>query len=129
MNKRNMGRLAGFSFYSALIKIAWGLVLLAPANTFAFAASYNAMSNIADEDTWGIVLVMVGMLHIASIFSYRLIARIIMQIVSIAFWLFLATMFLISNPVGAGVWIYGIAAICDFIAIVYLLRYEKGEYI
>ncbi len=125
---RIITRASGFSFYSALIKIVWGFVFLLPASTFNSTRTYDAMSSIASENVWGTALCMIGILHLASIFSFQLLARIIMQIISIAVWLFMSTMFAIGNPVGAGVWIYGIAAICDFIAIVYLLKFEKGAY-
>ena len=128
VTNRIITRLSGFSFYSALIKIAWCFVFLLPIQTFAAVRSYDSMAIIANENVWGIALCMIGILHLASIFSLRLLARIIMQIVSIGVWLFMATMFGISNPVGTGLWTYAFAAMCDFIAIVYLLRFEKGVY-
>lgn len=119
-------RLAGFSFYSAIIKSIWGALFIISPNTFSQAQAYKAMAALADEPTWGIVLTIIGLLHLLSIFMPKLITRIAMQIISIALWLFIATMFGISNPLSSGAWTYGFAAICDFIAIVYLLRFEKG---
>ena len=128
MNDKTVMRLAGFGFWSALAKIAWGLILLNPANTFASTPSYVAMSTWATEVQWGILLLTVGIIHLATIFNSSLLARIVLQISSIAVWLFISSMFGISNPIGTGLWIYALAAVSDFIAIVYLLRFEKGDY-
>lgn len=119
---------SGFGFYSALIKIAWGIVLLSPENTFlASPVSYRNMMAVATESQWGLYLLIVGILHTTSVLMYSLRFRIPMQIVSVGTWLFIATQFWLSNPVGTGKITYGIAAIIDFIVIVYLLKYNKGR--
>jgi hypothetical protein len=120
--------LSGFGFYSGLIKVAWGIVLLLPDNTLAAnPKSYANMMAVATEQQWAIYLLIVGMLHTVSIFFYDLRFRIPMQIISVGTWLFIATQFWISNPIGTGKITYGIAAIIDFIVIVYLLKYNKGR--
>src|SRR5688572_6719454 len=102
-------RLSGFSFYSALIKIALGLVFLDSANTFAVnPISYASMAMLANEDVWGWFLLTVGVFHVFSIFSDRLVYRIPAQIISVGVWLFIAVQFLVSNPIGTGKITYGI---------------------
>jgi len=123
-----MRTLSGFSFYSALIKIAWGIVLIQPGDTFAVnPISYASMMVIATEQQWAIFLLIVGTLHTLAVLQHNLYFRIPMQILSVGTWLFIATQFWISNPIGTGKLTYTIAAIIDFIAIVYLLKFDKGE--
>jgi hypothetical protein len=120
--------LSGFGFYSALIKIAWSIVLLLPDNTFAANPnSYASMMAIATEEQWAIYLLIVGILHTTSVLFYSLRFRITMQVLSVGTWLFIATQFWVSNPIGTGKITYGIAAIIDFIVIVYLLKFNKGR--
>lgn len=126
--KRRLQLLAGFSFYSAINKIIWGVVFLLPQATFASAISYKYMAQIADERAWGLSLFAFGILHINAIFSRNLYFRIAMQTISIAVWLFIATMFALANPLGTGMWVYSAQAICDFIAVIYILKYDREHY-
>lgn len=127
-NETLVQALSGFGFYSALIKIAWGLVLILPDNTFAAnPKSYTNMMAIATEQQWAIYLLIIGALHTLSVLIYDIRFRITMQILSVGTWLFIATQFWLSNPIGTGKITYGIAAIIDFIVIVYLLKYNKGR--
>lgn len=122
-------RLSGFSFYSALIKISWGITFLYPENTFAANPnSYTSMVAIASEQQWGIFLLISGILHLSAIFAYNLKFRIISQIISVGIWLFIATQLWLSNPIGTGKITYTIAAIMDFIVIIYILNFKGGNY-
>lgn len=128
MIKRNetlVQALSGFGFYSALIKMAWGIVLLLPDNTFAAnPRSYTNMMVVATEMEWGIFLLIIGTLHAVSVLMYNLQFRIIMQILSVGTWLFIATQFWLSNPVatsnptGTGAPNYALIAFVDFITVV-----------
>lgn len=127
-NESLIQALSGFGFYSAMIKIAWGIVLLSPNNTFAANPnSYASMMALATELQWGVYLLIVGILHVLSVLMYSLRFRIPMQIMSVGTWLFIATQFWLSNPVGTGKITYTIAALIDFIVIVYLLKFNKGR--
>lgn len=122
-------RMSGFSFYSALIKVAWGIVLLSPDNTFAAnPRSYTNMTAIATEQQWGIFLLIAGIIHLSAIFTYNLKFRIITQIASVGIWLFIAAQFWLSNPIGTGKITYALAAMIDFIVIIYILKYKGGRY-
>lgn len=120
--------LSGFGFYSALIKIAWGITFLYPESVFANnPISYRNMMAVATENQWGIYLLIVGLLHLISVLMYDLRFRIPMQVISVGTWLFIAAQFWLSNPSGTGKITYGIASIIDFIVIVYLLKFNKGR--
>lgn len=127
--QRYMESIVGFSFYSALIKIVWGLTFLLSFSFFTTSPSYTAMANIGTEHQWGVALLTIGILHIWSIFYTSAYYRITMQTVSIFVWLFIATQLWLANPIGTGKFTYTIAAIIDFIAVVYILKYRRGRYI
>lgn len=117
----------GFGFYSGLIKIAWGIVLILPDDTFAAnQKSYAGMMAIATENQWAVFLLIIGVLHTTSVLMTNINFRVSMQTISVGTWLFIASQFWLSNPIGTGKITYGIAAIIDFIVILYILKHPKG---
>ncbi len=128
MKIEHLEKLLGFAFFSALNKIIWGAIFLMPQSTFSLAISYKYMSQIASENTWGIVLLITGILHTLALFMHKLHFRLIMQSLSVGIWLFIAMTLALSNPLGTGMYTYGLSAILDFIAVIYLVAYKGGNY-
>lgn len=71
----------------ASFKLAWALLLLAPGNTFRAVQGYTAISL---EVYWGWGLLIIGSVHMYSIFSRRKykLFRTIMTFIGFSFWVF-----------------------------------------
>lgn len=69
----------------AVFKIVWGLWLLMPFDTFRAIKGYYA---VGLENYWGWGLLILGMIHLYSIFSRKLLFRRWITFVAFTFWIF-----------------------------------------
>lgn len=89
----------------AMILLVFGLALLLPQPLFTNGLVYHAMSTLASEEVWGVVLVALGVNGILSVLSGKRRYRRFTLLCKFAMFILLATLFVLSSPVTAG-WNY-----------------------
>lgn len=107
-------RIASFISASALAKIGWGIWLLL-FNVFASSHSYDAMAHFADEELWGVFMLLIGLLQFYFIIFVRINIPAIklMQYISFGIWIYIATMVTIANYQSTGVPAYFVLAVIE----------------
>lgn len=73
----------------SIFKITWGVWLLLPFETFRTVEGYNAFG---DERVYGIVLLILGLVHFMAIASHKVDIRRNITFLAFLFWLFSAIM-------------------------------------
>jgi hypothetical protein len=96
---------------SGILALAFGAVLLAPADTFGMDAAYLAMAQLAPEFAWGLFIFMLGVAQIYAIVSniYRL-RRAAIFLLTCA-WFFISFMLFWAVPASNGPYTYLIIAL------------------
>lgn len=85
--------------FNGILEVLWGLWLINPYwNTFAQSHSWSTLKNIANEYTWGCIILIIGLSHILALFGdkYYIIRRVAL-LSSIVFWTNILMMFSLSN--------------------------------
>lgn len=104
----------GAEVISAVMLWTWGLILLAPWDTFEVSPSYRIMSFLAPEWVWGCLYLGLGALQslamCGNVHRFRLPAASFAMIG----WTFAAITFLLSNPYTHAPVLYGILAFANF---------------
>src|SRR3982750_520621 len=78
----------------SMFKIFWGIWLMIPFNTFAGSPSYAPLETIANEFTWGLVIFILGSLHLISMaYGNRKIRRHLIML-ACGFWVFMSAIFI-----------------------------------
>lgn len=80
----------------ASFKIAWGAWLLLPFQTFG-GQSYRGLASIAPEVAWGIIILVIGLLHMKAVLGKSMAFRKIMIFIGFCFWLFMALIFALNR--------------------------------
>lgn len=103
----------------------WAFILFIPLNTFASAKAYSAMAGIASEEVWAVVFFIIAILCLYGMIydSYRI--RQIGLILSTGIWIFIASMFAISDIATTSTGIYFIVA-CLNAYVVYKVGEQHG---
>lgn len=108
----NSAHLAGISGAGAFF---WGLWILMPHDTFPTSISYNVMASLAPEWVWGLVVMVVGAAQIATTLSTRgWKLRASANFATFVTWVFIATMFIVSNWLSTATVIYPLLAAVAF---------------
>lgn len=111
-----MIKLRSFVFASALAKLSIGLWLLNPYyNTFATNPVYDTLKTQVTEPGFGLLLFLMGFLGMYGVAAGIAQLRVIVGYSSLLIYLYLATMFAISNIQGLAIPLWGTMAVCEFI--------------
>lgn len=84
----------------------YGLTFLAPAQTFSNPA-YNTMKNIASEEYWGVLFVLVALIQLAGMLKNNKNMKLIGLSLSIFLWSSVGTMFILGS-ISTGVLVTGV---------------------
>lgn len=87
----------------ALTMLAWGAWLLLPPVTFNAGLASTFMAQVADENTWGMVGVGIGVLALVASFAPWPRVRVIMNLALTFLWFFLAGMTISVSSASSGV--------------------------
>jgi hypothetical protein len=86
--------------FIGLLSIIWGIVFILPANTFETSQSFTAMAETMPEVAWGILFLTIGLKSI--LVGRSTYWRSISALSMFVLWLFMAIMFMRSNPIATG---------------------------
>ena len=100
-------------FFSSTLSIFWGMWLIAFTD-FDQSISYSAMQGIAPEGYWGLAMMLIGITHLYSLFQENIKRRKLTMLLITSAWIFILTMFVISNHTTTGVPTYLMIAIFSF---------------
>lgn len=100
------------------ISLFWGVVLVAPTDTFQASTAYNSMDQLAPESVWAGMMVVVAMFHFFGMLKNDNLVRKTGLILAAGQWYFISTMMALdaSETTGWGVyfiigvlatWLYG----------------------
>lgn len=104
----------------------WAFILFIPLETFDSAPAYKAMANIAREEVWSIVFLIVALINLYGMICEDFKFRQAGLIISTGLWIFVATMFAISDIATTGTGIYFIVA-CLNAFVVYKVGEQRGS--
>lgn len=79
----------------ALFKLTWGLWMLLP---FPVFKSVSVYSQIASENTWGVSLAALGVIHLYAVINNKIWLRRVMCFIAFSFWLFTIILIYIQAP-------------------------------
>lgn len=88
----------------------WGLILIMPFSTFGLSVSYNAMVGVADENTWAVYMLALGLLQFVSMLTNNIFLKQISLLAATGTWFFVATMFGFGNIFNTATGTYAIVA-------------------
>ena len=90
----------------------WGLWLLNP-QFAAFSASktFDTMNQIAPEELWGFVAVVIGLTQLLGLVREDRKSRMVGSFFAFLFWLFLTLLFIASNPQTTGIVTYSVISL------------------
>jgi len=100
----------GAEVTSAVLAWAWGLMLLAPHDTFADVPGYRLMAAFAPEWAWGLFYLAVGGLQSLAMCGNVNKLRFPAAIVALVGWTAAACTFLVVNPYTHAPIVYGVLA-------------------
>lgn len=80
------------------IAIWWGIILILPYDTFSEAVAYGAMSTLAPEFVWALVLLLIGFLQLYGIVRDHYSFKRFTLLFATGVWIFIATMFALGSP-------------------------------
>lgn len=81
----------------AIFKIVWGIWLFLPFDTFTGLDVYDALRKVTNETTWGIFVIVLGLIHLWAISSGVIKYRRTMIFVAFLFWIFISVVFGVSR--------------------------------
>lgn len=111
-----MIKLRSFVFASSLAKLSIGLWLLNPYyNTFATSSTYDTLKTQVTEPGFGLLLSLIGLIGMYGVGAGITQLRAFVGYSSLLIYLYLATMFAISNIQGLAIPLWGTMAVCEFI--------------
>lgn len=99
-------------YISAIFMIWMGVVFLLPMDTFSVSNAYDAMSQIANENTWGIVSILLGLHHIYSLKFANVRAARLSFLIGAGWWIFIASMFMSGDPASTASTYYILSGAC-----------------
>jgi len=110
---------------TGLAVLGFGAILLLPLNSFARFPSYNYMAGIANENVWGAVFVLSGMIQVIGALSHRSA----LTILGATMILFLRTFTLASSAINSHLAAPGLAdfAAWSVMAIYIIVRNKRHE--
>lgn len=95
---------------AALAALGWGIILLAPADTFGSSVSFHALSLLISEPMTGAIMLIVGLTGLTALFANWHYVRRHMTFIMFVVWFFLTWLFWISNFWTTGTAIYPLLA-------------------
>lgn len=75
----------------------WAFILLLPYDTFTTSTSYSAMNSLASEEIWGAGILVIATINLVGLAKSHKRIRMIGLLLAMALWIFVATMFAVSN--------------------------------
>ena len=103
----------------------WGFILIIPIDTFGSSSVYNSMAEIAGEEVWAFVFIVVAAANLYSLIMKRFFINVVSSIISTGLWFYIATTFAINDVATTGTGIYYILA-CLNIFVVYKVGEHHG---
>lgn len=93
---------------NSVLMVCIAVQLLRPAKTFLTSDIYRVMGKVASEETWGIVMFVVGAMRVTAILisitkplnSRAMSASFFLTFVSVGIWLGMSSAFYAANPFG-----------------------------
>jgi len=102
----------------------WGIGLLSPPASFASAGSYRLLGMFANEDVWGVALVLLAVCHSYGILWQHLQLRKLGLAGQMMIWSAIATLTYLSNPASLGWWHFSLMACVSLWCWARLRKYE-----
>ncbi len=99
-----------------------GLVLLMPGSTFSTSASFTQFTEVMDEVSWGVLVMIVALIRFAALivnghYHRTPIARALTAALGAALWAYIATLFYFpGQPLTTGLGIYTVLAVSDCVS-------------
>lgn len=89
--------------------IGWGIILLAPTNTFGRSPSYASMAALFPENVWGISVVILGVAQFYGAVAQSHRVAVVGTFFSILLWLLVCAQMTFSNYITYGhIWSHGV---------------------
>lgn len=112
--------------WSAFTTMSWGLVLMAPGDTFATTRAYSVLATWGGEPVWTAVCLVVATIQFVGLSVSWLAGgreyRIIGSIAGAMFWTLLAWLLFRGNPIGHGWVLYASLALGLYLTALTLTR-------
>lgn len=105
-----------------VLALNWGLLILAPFDTFGSTPSFRVMASAAPEPVWGSALFIAGVLHICGLARNHRHTRQAAAFFTFLCWMVIAISFGLANPQGTAMAVYPTLALLSAWAYVRLAR-------
>jgi hypothetical protein len=99
-------------FGGGLLKIAIGTQLLLPIDTFSTSNSFKTLS-VLPEWIWGLILVVLGSVHLAALYSNSRVWRSRTAKMGFVIWFSISTTFWLANPSSLGAVVFLFAGLAQ----------------